>query len=70
MTQFTVLGKIFQPIPETTPPQTPHQKHRKAPQYPATEAEYRGTLPSRALYRRLRKFSNYRIGIQKINMWL
>lgn len=70
MTQFTIQGKYFSQFPKPPHHKTTHQKRRKVPQHPASEAEYRGTLPSGALYRRLQKFRNYRIGIQKINMWL
>ena len=34
MTQFTVSRKIFQPIPETTPPQNHPSKTQKSPAVP------------------------------------
>ena len=71
MTQFTVLGKIFQPIPETTPLQNhPIKNTEKSRNTPPLRRNTAGLYPSEALYRRLRKFRNHRIGIQKINLWL
>lgn len=49
MTQFTIPGKYFSQSPKPPHHKTTLQKHRKAPQYPTSEAEYRGTLPFRSL---------------------
>lgn len=71
MTQFTVSGKIFQLIPETTSIQNhPAKNTEKSRDTPPLRRNTAGLYPSGTLCRRLRKFRNYQIRIQKINLWL
>lgn len=70
MTQFTVPEKIFQLIPETTSIQNhPAKNTEKSRSTPPLGRNTAGLHPSGALSRRFRKFRNYQIRIQKINLW-